>query len=101
MAATDAIVDEIAVLFRQVLGAMGRASRRLPESLRDLTMAQFRGLVVLSHDQPLAIGVLGDRLGIGLPAASRLVDRLVADRLVERNEDPIDRRRSLVRLAER
>src|SRR5437867_5147775 len=66
-----------------------------------MTMAQFRGLIVLSHEQPLAIGALADRLAIGLPGASRLVDRLVTERLVERYEDPGDRRRALVRLAPR
>src|SRR5262245_58643618 len=66
-----------------------------------MTMAQFRGLIVLAHDQPLAIGALGDRLSIGLPGASRLVERLVAEQLVERYEDPADRRRALVRLAPR
>src|SRR5262245_18690658 len=66
-----------------------------------MTMAQLRGLIVLSQEQPLAIGALGDRLGIGLPGASRLVDRLVAERLVERCADPADRRRALVRLAPR
>jgi DNA-binding MarR family transcriptional regulator len=100
----EAIVEEVAGLFKRVLGARGRGFRagpRLPEALQDMTMAQFRGLIVLSHEQPLAIGALGDRLGIALPGASRLVDRLVTERLVERYEDPGDRRRTLVRLAPR
>ena len=103
-AGREEIVEEVAGLFKSVLSPRGRGFRaglRLPAALHDLTMAQFRGLMVLSHEQPLAIGALGDRLGMGLPGASRLVDRLVAERLVERDEDPADRRRALVRLAAR
>jgi DNA-binding MarR family transcriptional regulator len=100
----ETVVEEVAGLFKSVLGQRGRGFRggpRLPAALRDLTMGQFRGLMMLAHEQPLAIGALGDRLGMGLPGASRLVDRLVAGRLVERYEDPLDRRRALVRLAPR
>src|SRR5581483_1005330 len=50
---------------------------------------------------PLGIGALAERLSVGLPAASRMVDRMLQDQLVERWEDPSDRRRALVRLAER
>ena len=64
-------------------------------------MAQFRALMVLAKEQPLTIGALGDRLKVGLPAASRMVDRLVQDGLAERADDPTDRRRALVRLAAR
>ena len=100
----ETVVEEVAGLFKSVLSQRGRGLRggpRLPVALHDLTMGQFRGLMVLAHEQPLAIGALGDRLGMGLPGASRLVDRLVAERLVERYEDPADRRRALVRLAPR
>src|SRR5262245_53186007 len=102
--AREAVVEEVAGLFKAVLGPRERGLRggpRLPVALQELTMAQFRGLMVLAHEQPLAIGALGDRLGMGLPGASRLVERLVAERLVERYEDPADRRRALVRLAPR
>lgn len=44
------------------------------------------------------MGRLGSALGIGKPAATALVDALVRRELVERSEDPDDRRRTLVRL---
>jgi DNA-binding MarR family transcriptional regulator len=102
--ARETVVDEVARLFKSIVSQRGwgvRGRPRLPAALQELTMGQFRGLMVLGHDQPLAIGALGERLGMGLPGASRLVDRLVAERLVERDEDPADRRRALVRLAPR
>jgi len=64
----------------------------------DLTMTQFRALIALCEDEPVTIGYLGQRLGIGLPAASQIVERLVRLGLADRCEDPSDRRRTYVRL---
>lgn len=61
----------------------------------DLTMAQMKTLVVLADEGPAAIGVVGDALGVGLPTASHLVERLVRAGLARRVEDPEDRRRAL------
>lgn len=67
--------------------------------LFELSMAQFRTLLTLDHAQPATISELARRMGVGLPAASHLVDRLVTAGLVERAEDPADRRRTIVRLS--
>lgn len=69
----------------------------------DLTMAQVKLLFVLQHanredDEILTVGLVAQRLSIGLPAASHLVDKLVQQRLVSRVEDQSDRRRALLRL---
>jgi DNA-binding MarR family transcriptional regulator len=68
----------------------------------DLPIAQMRVLTFLSSTQDAeTIGTLSERLQIGLPAASRLVERLIKEELVIRAEDPADRRRTLVRLSPR
>lgn len=67
----------------------------------DLTMAQLRALLTVAHRGPLAVGQLGAILGVGKATASLLIDALVGHELVERNEDPVDRRRALVRLSQR
>lgn len=64
----------------------------------ELTTAQLKTLLALSCAQPVTVSELADWLGIGAPTASHLVDRLVVAGLVERAEDPGDRRRTLVRL---
>jgi MarR family transcriptional regulator, organic hydroperoxide resistance regulator len=64
----------------------------------DLTMAQLKALFTVARDEPITVGMLGQTLGIHLPAASHTVDRLFQLGLVERGEDPGDRRRTLVRL---
>lgn len=64
----------------------------------DLTIAQVKVLVALSEGESAAIGRLADRLGVGQPTASHLVERLVRAGLAGRAEDPEDRRRTLTRL---
>jgi len=64
----------------------------------DLTVPQFRTLMVLAEEEPLVIGQIAQRLGIGLSTGGHLVDRLVQAGLAERTEDSEDRRRTLVRL---
>lgn len=62
----------------------------------DLTLAQIKALFVLWNQSPMTVGALGERLGVGVPAASHLVERLVQLGLVERREDESDRRRTHV-----
>ena len=64
----------------------------------DLTVPQFRTLIVLAEGEPLVIGQIAQRLGVGLSTGGHLVDRLVQAGLAERTEDVEDRRRTLVRL---
>jgi DNA-binding MarR family transcriptional regulator len=59
----------------------------------DLTMSQFRCLVALGRDgHAIPIHELAERLHLSLPTAGRNIDRLVAQELVNRREDPHDRR---------
>jgi DNA-binding MarR family transcriptional regulator len=58
----------------------------------ELTMAQLKALSLL-HARGRASGrTLAQALGIGASAVSQLVDRLVGDGYVRREEDPHDRR---------
>src|SRR5215467_7268681 len=61
----------------------------------ELSVAQLKALFALVDGGPMPIGGVAARLGIGLPAASSLVDRLVDQGLVARREDRLDRRRTL------
>ena len=64
----------------------------------DLSIAQVRTLFCLAEGGPMVIGHLAHRLGIGVSTGGHLVDKLVHAGLVERTEDPEDRRRTLARL---
>ena len=59
----------------------------------DLTVSQMRALFVLSFaDEPQAGGRIAERLGISAAAASRALDGLVGQGLVERCDPGADRR---------
>jgi DNA-binding MarR family transcriptional regulator len=91
------VVERIVELEREVLRAIRAATA--PAWLQlEVTMAQLKALVLLADHQPLTIRSLAQGLGIGSPAASHLVERLVQMGLVERQEDPDDRRRTFATL---
>lgn len=85
---------------------MANANNRdfLPEiSELDLSLTQLKGLSVLDEhvEEALSVKALSERLGLSLAATSRSVDGLVKRKLIERDEDPDDRRVRLVRLSAR
>ena len=65
----------------------------------EFTLKQLRGLFTIAFEGAPTVGQLAELLGTGQPSASALVERLVQAGLVERIQDPSDRRRILVRLS--
>jgi DNA-binding MarR family transcriptional regulator len=63
-----------------------------------LSMPQFGILMHLYYRTNCGISHLGEHMDISAPAASQLVDRLVQHGLVERTEDPHDRRAKVLAL---
>ena len=62
----------------------------------DLSMAQLKTLALVAEEPGGTIGGVATVLGITLPTASHLVDKLVRAGLVERHDDPLNRRRAIV-----
>jgi DNA-binding MarR family transcriptional regulator len=88
-------VDAVLDASRALVGIAARSFAALPESV---TIPQFRALVVLANVGPTPIGDLAAELGLHASTGTRLVDRLVARRLVRRVVASDDRRQSLVAL---
>ena len=65
----------------------------------DLTMGQLKALMALAQ-QRMHVRQLAEALGVGKPAASIIVDRLVQLGLAQRIEDPEDRRYTQVSLTD-
>ncbi len=63
-----------------------------------LSPSQVGTLMRLHHCQSIGVSEIGEHMGITAPAASQLVDRLVIQGLLERTEDPDDRRYKQVSL---
>lgn len=70
-----------------LLGALDGA-----DAPSELSMAQLATLYVLDAGETVTLGGLAARVGRSVSASSRLVDGLVRRDLVERLEDPADRR---------
>jgi DNA-binding MarR family transcriptional regulator len=66
----------------------------------DLTLSQMRALVGLHDAGPQTVGGLARMLSLSEPTASQIVERLVQQGLVRRQEDSADRRRVVVTLTE-
>jgi DNA-binding MarR family transcriptional regulator len=65
-----------------------------------LSMPQFRLLMELYYRGPCGITHISDEMSITNAAASQLVDKLVQSGLLERAEDPHDRRAKQVTISE-
>jgi len=63
----------------------------------DLTMAQFKSVLLLIFTGGMTSRQLADRLGVGPSAVTQLVDRLVDQKLVKREADEADRRVAWIR----
>jgi DNA-binding MarR family transcriptional regulator len=76
------------------------AARSLADADEDVTLTQYRSLVVLASRGSQGVATLAEALSVTPPTASRLVERLVRKRLVRRRTDPHDRRQVRVGLTE-
>ena len=68
--------------------------RRMREGRpQGVSVAQFRVLVYVRRHPGTDLAAIADHVGTSVPAASELVARLVREALVEREQDPLSRRR--------
>jgi DNA-binding MarR family transcriptional regulator len=73
--------------------------RSLAEVDAAVTVPQLRVLVMLSAHEALNLKAVAEGLGVNASNASRTCDQLVAKSLVERREDPDDRRHKSLALS--
>ncbi|MFK7966808.1 MAG: MarR family winged helix-turn-helix transcriptional regulator [Burkholderiaceae bacterium] len=87
---------------RQLNFTTGRMNALCQQVLdpHDLTLPQWAILSCLWRDEALTIGALSELVGTGLPAASRIVDRMVERDLVNRRRDDADGRITVVTLTD-
>jgi DNA-binding MarR family transcriptional regulator len=107
MSATIDRVDERGELLRS-LEAFFRRVMALTESTGlsflvdvELSFTQVRTLLLLACLDSMPIHSVADHLGLSVHTAGRTIDHLVETGLVERREDPNDRRVKLVSLTPR
>ncbi len=88
------LIEEILETYKVTMKCIGLTALASEWINLDLSMAQMKALFALAGDESITISDVADRLGIGISAASHLVERLVQLKLVTRAEDPADRRRT-------
>ena len=95
----ETLARDVIDLLRELLHALLMSS--VPAWLNlQLTLPQLRTIFIIAHNTTSSVMQISQDLGVGKPTASYLVDKLVQAGLVERNEDPEDRRRARVQLTQ-
>jgi DNA-binding MarR family transcriptional regulator len=93
---TDELFEAIELL---VFGAIGLTSFALAESSSvDLTLHQWRALVVIGRARTIRVGEVALQIGTSLPATSRLLSRLERRGFLSSARDERDRRATIVTL---
>ena len=95
--ADRALVDAFVAASRALVAV---AARSLADLGEEVTLAQYRALVVLHTRGPQRPVDLAEQLQVTPPTASRMVERLVRKRLVRRVRSAQDRRMLKVHLTE-
>jgi DNA-binding MarR family transcriptional regulator len=87
-------IDPCVDALLNVVGPIARSMRKMMREHRlpELSVPQFRTLALLSFNAKTCLSTVADYVGSSLPAASRMVDGLVAKNLVARTPCPDDRR---------
>lgn len=89
------ILDTVPLIMQYIRGEMRRNRGT------GVSVPQFRVLTFLGRTGGSSLSDVADRVGLSLPAMSRLVDGLTDRGLVHREASPRDRRRVVLRLTER
>ena len=93
--ATQAVLDWAAIFMRLSMHDFTRHARGA-----GLSLAHMLALTHLHHRGPCEVMSFGDLMQVSPAGASQMVERLVQQGLVQRNETPDDRRVRLVHLTE-
>lgn len=80
-------------MFTRIIASVARSLRE-----HDLSVAQLAALYMLDDRKALRVTEVSTELSLSLPTTSRLVDDLVRQGLVARDEDPNDRRARILTL---
>jgi DNA-binding MarR family transcriptional regulator len=101
-AADDALKDACARAVLNVVPPVIRAVRKIMRQHRlpGLSVPQFRAMALLHFNREASLSCVADYIGSSLPAASRMIDGLVAKKLVERKQCCKDRRQVSLDLTE-
>lgn len=93
----DALTDSLLVASRLLIAI---SVRSIAEADVDITLVQFRTLMLLSAHGPINLATLASDLNVQPSTTSRMVDRLVRAKLIERRASPSSRREVRIELTD-
>ena len=93
-------IERIARLYPLLMGKMGRMRSMVHDGL-DLSYNQYKTLLTIADRGESTLGELSRELEIAMSSASQMVDRLVQQDLVRREQGAADRRQVLLQLTPR
>lgn len=96
---SEELLEAMTTVSRYFFRVMTGCLADLPEA-EDVSATQYRTLAILALRGPRNASVLADELGVGRPAATKLVDRLVKRRLIRRRRHETDRRQVILEATE-
>ncbi len=88
------MVEVVPLVMRTLVGEMRK------HRATDLSVPQFRTLAFLNRHEGACLSDVAEHIGLTLPSMSKMIDGLVARRLVLRYVHPTDRRRVTLSLTE-
>lgn len=94
----DVIVDAVLSASRVLVAV---AARSLGDVAEEVTLTQYRTLVVLASRGPQSLAALAEAVDVTPPTATRMCDRLIRKGLIVRRHDRGDRRLIRLTLAEK
>lgn len=90
-------VDAVMLAARVLVGVTARSFAAIEDRV---TLPQLRVMVMIASRGPLNLGSIAESLDVHPSNASRACDRLVAAGLLDRRDDPADRRNIVLRFTE-
>ncbi len=96
--ATEDVIDAVVSASRALVGV---AARSIAATSEDVTVVQYRTLVLLASRGPQNLAGLASLVGVTPATATRMCDRLVRKRLITRHTERSDRRQIRVTLSPR
>ncbi|MGC8510929.1 MAG: MarR family winged helix-turn-helix transcriptional regulator [Acidimicrobiales bacterium] len=96
--AVEDVIDAVVSASRALVGVAARSIAAVSE---DVTVVQYRTLVLLASRGPQNLAGLASLVGVTPATATRMCDRLVRKRLITRHAEHADRRQIRVALSPR
>ena len=93
----DSVIDAVLTASRVLVAV---AARSLADAAEEVTLTQYRTLVVLASRGPQNLAGLAEAVGVTPATATRMCDRLVRKDLIRRRTERDDRRHLRVMLTE-